>query len=163
MRNLVDFGAFVELEEGIDGLIHISDMSWTKRVKHPSEVVKKGDTVEAIVLHVDKAGRRISLGLKQTQSDPWRTTVPEKYRVGMDVTGKIVRITDFGAFVELPDGIEGLLHVSELSGGRVNRPEDIVTVGQELTLKIIKLDTDDRKLGLSLRAYLEALREQGVE
>lgn len=161
VRNLVDFGAFVELEEGIDGLIHVSDMSWTKRVKHPSEVVKKGDRVEAIVLHVDKAGRRISLGLKQTQPDPWKTTVPEKYRVGMDVIGKVVRITDFGAFVELPDGIEGLLHVSELSGGRVNRPEDVVTVGQELTLKIIKLDTDDRKLGLSLRAYHEALREQG--
>jgi len=163
VRNLVDFGAFVELEEGIDGLIHVSDMSWTKRVKHPSEVVKKGDKVEAIVLHVDKAGRRISLGLKQTQPDPWKTTVPERYRVGMDVTGKVVRITDFGAFVELPDGIEGLLHVSELSEGRVNKPEDIISVGQELTLKIIKLDTDDRKLGLSLRAYHEALREQGAE
>ena len=163
VRNLVDFGVFVELEEGIDGLIHISDMSWTKRVKHPSEVIKKGDKVEAIVLHVDKAGRRISLGLKQTQPDPWKTTVPEKYRVGMDVTGKVVRITDFGAFVELPDGIEGLLHVSELSAGRVNKPEDIVTVGQELTLKIIKLDADDRKLGLSLRAYHDALREQGLE
>lgn len=163
VRNLVDFGAFVELEEGIDGLIHISDMSWTKRVKHPSEILKKGDHVEAVVLHVDRAARRISLGLKQTQPDPWKTLVPERYRVGMDVTGKVVRITDFGAFVELPDGIEGLLHVSELSEGRVNKPEDVVKVGEELTLKIIKLDTDERKLGLSLRAYQEAEREGGGE
>ncbi|MFQ5656298.1 MAG: 30S ribosomal protein S1 [Candidatus Methylomirabilales bacterium] len=159
IRNLVDFGAFAELEDGIDGLIHVSDMSWTKRVKHPSEVVKKGDQVEAVVLHVDKAARRISLGLKQTQADPWKTTVPERYRVGMDVTGKVVRITDFGAFVELPDGIEGLLHVSELSEGRVNKPEDVVKAGEELTLKIIKLDTDERKLGLSLRAFQEATPE----
>jgi small subunit ribosomal protein S1 len=135
-------------------------MSWTKRVKHPSEILKKGDRVEAIVLHVDKIARRISLGLKQTQPDPWKTTVPEKYRIGMDLTGKVVRITDFGAFVELPDGIEGLLHVSELSEGRVNRPEDVIKTGEELTLKIIKLDTDDRKLGLSLRAFQEATQEQ---
>lgn len=160
VRNLVDFGAFIELEDGIDGLIHISDMSWTKRVKHPSEILKKGDRVEAIVLHVDKIARRISLGLKQTQPDPWKTTVPEKYGIGMDVTGKVVRITDFGAFVELPDGIEGLLHVSELSEGRVNRPEDVIKAGEELTLKIIKLDTSDRKLGLSLRAFQEATQEQ---
>ena len=163
VRNLVDFGAFVELEEGIDGLIHISDMSWTKRVKHPSETLKKGDHIGALVLHVDRAARRISLGLKQTQPDPWKSIVPERYRVGMDVMGKVVRITDFGAFVELPDGIEGLLHVSELSEGRVNKPEDVVKPGEELTLKIIKLDTDDRKLGLSLRAYQEAGREKGEE
>lgn len=161
IRNLVDFGAFVELENGIDGLIHISDMSWTKRVKHPSEILKKGDHVETIVLHVDRSARRISLGLKQTQPDPWKTIVPERYRVGMDVTGRVVRITDFGAFVELPDDVEGLLHVSELSEGRVNKPEDVIKVGEELTLKIIKLDTDDRKLGLSLRAYKEAAGEQG--
>jgi len=163
VRNLVDFGAFLELEDGIDGLIHISDMSWTKRIKHPSELLKKGDRLEAIVLHVDKVARRISLGLKQTQPDPWKSTVPEKYRVGMDVTGKVVRITDFGAFIELPDGIEGLLHVSELSEGRVNRPEDVIKAGEELTLKIIKLDTDDRKLGLSLRAFQEAARDQERE
>ena len=156
VRNLADFGAFVELEDGIDGLIHVSDMSWTKRVRHPSELLKKGDKVEALVLHVDRHNRRISLGLKQCQPDPWQTTVPERYRVGMDVTGKVVRLTDFGAFVELPDGIEGLLHVSELSEGRVNKPEDVVQVGDELTMKIIKLDADERKIGLSLRAYREA-------
>ncbi len=159
VRNLADFGAFVELEEGIDGLIHISDMSWTKRIRHPSEILKKGEKVEAIVLHVDKANHRISLGLKQVQQDPWQSAVPEKYRVGMDVRGKVVRTTDFGAFVELEDGVEGLLHVSELSHDRVNKPEDVVQVGQELTLKVIKLDPEERKIGLSLRAYLESQGE----
>ena len=159
VRNLADFGAFVELEEGIDGLIHISDMSWTKRVRHPSEVLKKGEKVEAIVLHVDKANHRISLGLKQVQQDPWQSSVPDKYRVGMDVQGKVIRTTDFGAFVELEDGVEGLLHVSELSHERVNKPEDVVQVGQDLTLKVIKLDPEERKIGLSLRAFQEGLRE----
>lgn len=159
IRNLTDFGAFVELEEGIDGLIHISDMSWTKRVRHPSEVLKRGDRVEAIVLHVDKTNRRVSLGLKQSQPDPWQSTVPEKYRIGMDVKARVVRLTDFGAFVELEDGVEGLLHISELSHERVARPEDVVSVGNELTLKIIKLDADERKLGLSLRAYLDGQGE----
>jgi small subunit ribosomal protein S1 len=159
VRNLADFGAFVELEEGIDGLIHISDMSWTKRVRHPSEVLKKGEKVEAIVLHVDKANHRISLGLKQVQQDPWQSSVPDKYRVGMDVQGKVIRTTDFGAFVELEDGVEGLLHVSELSQERVNKPEDVVQVGQDLTLKVIKLDPEERKIGLSLRAFVEGQRE----
>jgi len=163
VRNLADFGAFVELEEGIDGLIHISDMSWTKRVRHPSEILKKGDKVEAIVLHVDRTNHRISLGLKQVQEDPWQSSVPEKYRVGMDVQGKVVRLTDFGAFVELEDGVEGLLHVSELSHDRVNKPEDIVQAGQELTLKVIKLDPDERKIGLSLRAFLETRVEPSGE
>jgi small subunit ribosomal protein S1 len=159
VRNLADFGAFVELEEGIDGLIHISDMSWTKRVRHPSEVLKKGERVDAIVLHVDKANHRISLGLKQVQQDPWQSSVPEKYRVGMDVQGKVIRTTDFGAFVELEDGVEGLLHVSELSHERVNKPEDVVQVGQDLTLKVIKLDPEERKIGLSLRAFLDGHHE----
>lgn len=160
IRNLTDFGAFVELEEGIDGLIHVSDMSWTKRVRHPSEVLKRGDKVEAIVLHVDKTNRRISLGLKQSQPDPWQSIVPDKYRVGMDVKAKVVRLTDFGAFVELEDGVEGLLHISELSHERVAKPEDVVSVGSELTLRIIKLDADERKLGLSLRAYVDGQGER---
>jgi small subunit ribosomal protein S1 len=163
VRNLADFGAFVELEDGIDGLIHVSDLSWTKRVRHPSEVLRKGEKVEAIVLHVDKANHRISLGLKQVQQDPWQTIVPEKYRVGQDVKGKVVRTTDFGAFVELEDGVEGLLHVSELSSERVNKPEDVVQVGQELTLKVIKLDPDERKIGLSLRALQESMGESLAE
>jgi small subunit ribosomal protein S1 len=159
VRNLADFGAFVELEEGIDGLIHISDMSWTKRIRHPSEILKKGEKVDALVLHVDKANHRISLGLKQVQQDPWQSAVPEKYRVGMDVQGKVIRTTDFGAFVELEDGVEGLLHVSELSHERVNKPEDVVQVGQELILKVIKLDAEERKIGLSLRAIVDSLRD----
>jgi len=159
VRNLADFGAFVELEEGIDGLIHISDMSWTKRIRHPSELLKKGEKVEAIVLHVDKANHRISLGLKQVQQDPWQGAVPEKYKVGMDVQGKVIRTTDFGAFVELEDGVEGLLHVSELSHERVNKPDDVVQVGQELILKVIKLDAEERKIGLSLRAMGDSLRD----
>jgi small subunit ribosomal protein S1 len=163
VRNLADFGAFVELEEGIDGLIHISDLSWTKRVRHPSEVLKKGDRVEAIVLHVDKANHRISLGLKQLQQDPWQSAVPDRYRIGMDVQGKVIRTTDFGAFIELEDGVEGLLHVSELSAERVNKPEDVVQVGQELTLRVIKLDPEERKIGLSLRAYLEDAGESPEE
>ncbi len=156
VRNLTDFGAFVELNDGIDGLIHVSDMSWTKRVRHPSEVLKRGDKVEAVVLHTDKANRRISLGLKQSQPDPWQSTVLDKYRVGMDVKAKVVRLTDFGAFVELEDGVEGLLHISELSHERVAKPEDVVSIDQELSLKIIKLDANERKLGLSLRAYLDS-------
>ena len=108
---------------------------------------------------MDKANHRISLGLKQIQQDPWQAMVPEKYRVGMDVNGRVVRTTDFGAFVELEDGVEGLLHVSELSHDRVNKPEDVVQVGQELTLKVIKLDAEERKIGLSLRAYLESQGE----
>lgn len=155
VRNLTDFGAFVELNDGIDGLIHVSDMSWTKRVRHPSEILKRGDKVEAVVLHTDKANRRISLGLKQSQPDPWQSIVLEKYRVGMDVKAKVVRLTDFGAFVELEDGVEGLLHISELSHERVAKPEDVVSIDQELWLKIIKLDANERKLGLSLRAYLD--------
>lgn len=156
VRNLTDFGAFVELDEGIDGLIHVSDMSWTKRVRHPSEVLKRGDKVEAVVLHTDKTNRRISLGLKQSQPDPWQSTVLDKYRVGMDVKAKVVRLTDFGAFVELEDGVEGLLHISELSHERVAKPEDVVSIDQELSLKIIKLDANERKLGLSLRAHLDS-------
>ncbi len=156
VRNLTDFGAFVELDEGIDGLIHVSDMSWTKRVRHPSEILKRGDKVEAVVLHTDKTNRRISLGLKQSQPDPWQSTVLDKYRVGMDVKAKVVRLTDFGAFVELEDGVEGLLHISELSHERVAKPEDVVSIDQELSLRIIKLDANERKLGLSLRAYLDS-------
>ena len=158
VRNLAEFGAFVELEEGIDGLIHVSDMSWTKRIRHPSEILKKGDKVQAVVLQVDRNAHRISLGLKQVQDDPWQTVVPEKYRVGMDVEGKVVRLTDFGAFVELEDGVEGLLHVSELSQERVNKAGDVVAVGDRLTLRIVKMEPEERKLGLSLKAYLEAQR-----
>ena len=163
VRNLTEYGAFVELEDGLDGLIHISDMSWTKRVRHPSEILKKGDWVETMVLRVDKNTHRISLGLKQAQADPWQTIVPEKYKVGMDVKGRVVRLMEFGAFVELEDGIECLLHISEMRQERVAKPEEVVTVGDEITTKIIKLDTDERKIGLSIRAYLQNSKEEKEE
>jgi small subunit ribosomal protein S1 len=152
VRNLTDFGAFVALEEGIDGLIHISDLSWTQRIKHPSEVLKKGQTVHAVVLNVDKDNERLSLGLKQLEPDPW-TLVPEKYHVGQDVHVKIVKVTNFGAFAELEDGVEGLIHLSELSHDKVEDPEEVVSVGQELDAKIIKIDAETHKIGLSIRAF----------
>ncbi len=163
VRNLTEYGAFVELEDGLDGLIHISDMSWTKRVHHPSEVLKKGDWVETLVLRVDKNAHRISLGLKQAQADPWQTVVPERYKVGMNVKGRVVRLMEFGAFVELEDGIEGLLHISEMRPERVAKPEEVVSVDQEIIAKIIKLDTDDRKIGLSIKACLQEGSGQDLE
>ncbi len=150
VRNLTDFGAFVELEPGIDGLLHISDMTWTRNIAHPSELLKKGQTIETVILHVDPEAKRISLGLKQIQPDPWDNVV-QKYQVGSNVQGKIVRLTDFGAFVELEPGVDGLLHVSQLSARPVNRPEDVVAVGDELTLKVIRVDPNERRIGLSLR------------
>ncbi|MGQ4807129.1 30S ribosomal protein S1 [Candidatus Entotheonellaceae bacterium PAL068K] len=154
VRNLTDFGAFIALEEGIDGLIHISDMSWTQRIKHPSEILKKGQKVRAVVLNVDKESERLSLGLKQMEPDPW-TQVPTQYQVGQDVRVKIVKVASFGAFAELEDGVEGLIHLSELSGERVNDPGEVVEVGQELDTKIIKIDAGSRKIGLSIRAFTE--------
>ena len=159
VRNLTDFGAFIALEEGIDGLIHISDMSWTQRVKHPSEILKKGQRVCAVVLNVDKENERLSLGLKQMEPDPW-TLVETKYEVGQEVRVKIVKITNFGAFAELEDGVEGLIHLSELGQGKVTDPEEVVSVGQELDTKIIKIEVATRKIGLSIRAMTEEMEPQ---
>ncbi len=141
VRNLTDFGAFVEVEEGIDGLIHISDLTWNKRVKHPSEVIKKGDTVEAVVLNIDADNQRLSLGLKQLATDIWEEFF-NRHKVGDVVEGKIVRLTNFGAFVEIEEGIEGLLHVSELDEERVEKPEDKLKVGESHRMKIIKITED---------------------
>jgi small subunit ribosomal protein S1 len=151
VRNLTDFGAFVEVEEGIDGLIHISDLTWNKRVKHPSEVIKKGDTVEAVVLNIDADNQRLSLGLKQLATDIWEEFF-NRHKVGDVVEGKIVRLTSFGAFVEVEEGIEGLLHVSELDEERVEKPEDKLKVGESHRMKIIKITEEERKIGLSIRA-----------
>ena len=156
VRNLTDFGAFIALEEGIDGLIHISDMSWTQRVKHPSEILKKGQRVCAVVLNVDKENERLSLGLKQMEPDPW-TLVETKYEVGQEVRVKIVKITNFGAFAELEDGVEGLVHLSELGQGKITDPEEVVSVGQELDTRIIKIEVATRKIGLSIRAMTEEI------
>ncbi len=154
VRNMTDFGAFLALEEGIDGLIHISDMSWTQRIKHPSEILKKGQDVEAVVLSIDVENERLSLGLKQAGENPW-DKIEDLHHVGEDVRVNVVKVVNFGAFAALQDGVEGLIHVSELAEGKVERPEDIVAVGEDYSVKIIKIDREDRKLGLSLRAYIE--------
>jgi small subunit ribosomal protein S1 len=156
VRNLTDFGAFVELEAGVDGLLHISDMSWTRNVGHPSEVLKKGQELETQILNIDKDNKRISLGLKQIQPDPW-TTVAQRYPMGSRVTGKVVRLTDFGAFVELEPGVDGLLHISQMSARSVSTPSEIVNVGDELTLLVIRVDPNERRIGLSLKELAHAV------
>ncbi|HHT9126027.1 MAG TPA: 30S ribosomal protein S1 [Candidatus Brocadiia bacterium] len=151
VRNITNYGVFVEIEEGIDGLLHISDLSWAKKVAHPSELVKKGDKIEAVVLSVDREKKRVALGVKQLTQDPWEQEIPEKYHVGDIVRGKITKLTSFGAFVDLGRGLEGLLHVSELSDKKVSNPAEVVSVGSEVDIKIIKIDPSARKIGLSLR------------
>ena len=151
VRNLTNFGAFVEIEPGIDGLVHISDLSWLKRIVDPREVLKEGDEVEVMVLSIDPAQQKISLGLKQIEPDPW-IEVPNKYKIGSVVRGKVVNITSFGVFAQLEDDIEGLIHISELAEQRIEKPEDIVSTGEELNLKVIHLDPTERRIGLSLKA-----------
>jgi small subunit ribosomal protein S1 len=156
VRNLTDFGAFIELEPGVDGLLHISDMSWTRSVGHPSEILKKGQEIETQILNIDRENKRISLGLKQIQPDPW-TTVAQRYPMGSRVTGKVVRLTDFGAFVELEPGVDGLLHVSQMSARSIGTPADMVGVGDELTLLVIRVDPHERRIGLSLKELAHAM------
>ncbi|MDE0483842.1 MAG: 30S ribosomal protein S1 [Candidatus Poribacteria bacterium] len=153
IRNLTNFGAFVEIEEGIDGLIHTSDLSWTDRGTNPQEFLKEGDEVEVVVLQIDASERRVSLGLKQTQPDPW-DEVPEKYKVGSVVRGQIVNLTSFGAFTKLEEGIDGLIHISEIADRRIERPEEVVSVGDEIDVKVINLDPKGRRIGLSLKAAI---------
>ena len=149
VRNLTNYGAFIEIEEGIDGLLHVSDMSWTRKISHPSEVVEKGQEVECKVLSVDQERRRIALGLKQLDEDPWSTDIPNRYQQGQLVKGKVTKITNFGVFVGLEDGLEGLLHISELADHKVENPQEVVNVGDEIEVKILRVDTEDRKIGLS--------------
>jgi small subunit ribosomal protein S1 len=152
VRNLTNYGAFVELQEGVDGLLHISDMSWTRKVSHANEILKKGDPIECQILSVDEDRRRIALGLKQLAEDPWETRIPEKYAPGKTVTGKVTKITNFGVFVQLEDDLEGLLHVSELADHKVDHPENMVQVGQDLEVRILRVDTGERKIGLSRKS-----------
>ncbi len=152
VRNMTNYGAFIEIEEGIDGLLHVNDMSWTKKISHPSAMLKKGDSVRAVVLSVDPNRKRVALGIKQLDSDPWETTIPEKYHPSDIVHGVVTKLTNFGAFIEIEEGLEGLLHISEMADRKVEKPEEVVKVGDELTLMIINIDTKDRKIGLSLRA-----------
>ena len=156
VRNLTDFGAFIELEPGVDGLLHISDMSWTRNVGHPSEVLKKGQDIETQILNIDRDNKRISLGLKQIQPDPW-STVSQRYPMGSRVTGKVVRLTDFGAFVELEPGVDGLLHISQMAHRPIATPGEVVNVGDELTLLVIRVDPHERRIGLSLKELAHAV------
>ncbi|HXG95194.1 MAG TPA: 30S ribosomal protein S1 [Blastocatellia bacterium] len=151
VRSLTDFGAFVEIEDGIDGLVHVSDISWTKRIKHPSDVLKKGQQVDAIITNIDLEGRRLSLSIKDLEPNAWDRFF-ETHKLGDVIKGKVVRFANFGAFVEIEEGIEGLCHVSELSDERVEKPEDAVKIGQVLPFKILKLDPAQKKIGLSARA-----------
>jgi small subunit ribosomal protein S1 len=149
VRNLTNYGAFIEIEEGIDGLLHVSDMSWTRKISHPSELVEKSQELECKVLSVDQERRRIALGLKQLEEDPWSTDIPNRYQQGQLVKGKVTKITNFGVFVGLEDGLEGLLHISELADHKVENPQDVVNVGDEIEVKVLRVDTEERKIGLS--------------
>jgi small subunit ribosomal protein S1 len=151
VRSVTDFGVFVGLQEGIDGLVHVSDLSWTQRIKRPGDLYKKGDEVEAVVLAIDAPNERFALGIKQLKPDPW-TELLTTHPVGSLLTGKVVRIVDFGAFVEIEPGVEGLVHVSQLREERVENPRDVVKEGDELTVKVIDLDPDAKKVSLSVKA-----------
>jgi small subunit ribosomal protein S1 len=160
VRNLTNYGAFVELEEGIDGLLHVSDMSWTRKISHPNELLEKGQQVTCRVLSVDRERRRIALGLKQLDQDPWDHDIPNKYQPGQVVSGKVTKITNFGVFVGLEDGLEGLLHISELADHKVENPDEVVKVGQEIEVKILRVDTEERKIGLSRKRVEWAEEEE---
>jgi len=162
VRNMTAYGAFVELEEGIDGMVHVSDLSWTKKVNHPSEMLKKGDEVDAVVIDIDKANQRISLGMKQLETDPWKE-IESRYKVGDLVKGAVSKIANFGAFVELPGNIDGLVHISQISEDRVEKVKDVLKPGQEVEARVIKIDKTERRLGLSIKATgysVEALRKE---
>jgi small subunit ribosomal protein S1 len=162
VRNMTAYGAFVELEEGIDGMIHVSDLSWTRKINHPSEMLKKGDELEAVVLDIDKTNQRISLGVKQLDQDPWKE-IDGRFRIGDLVKGTITKLTNFGAFVQLQDDIDGLVHISQISEDRVEKVKDVLKVGQEVEARVIKVDKAERRIGLSVKAANyseEALRKE---
>jgi small subunit ribosomal protein S1 len=164
VRNLTNYGAFVELQEGVDGLLHISDMSWTRKVSHANEILKKGDPIECQILSVDEDRRRIALGLKQLAEDPWETRIPDKYQPGSTVSGKVTKITNFGVFIQLEDDLEGLLHVSELADHKVEHPESMVSVGEDLEVRVLRVDTAERKIGLSRKTEIgESEQTEGSE
>jgi small subunit ribosomal protein S1 len=151
VRNLTNYGAFIEIEEGIDGLLHVSDMSYVRKVSNPSEVVQKGQKLTCVVLSVDQERKRVALGLKQMGNDPWETDIPARFAPGQKTRGKVTKLTNFGVFVELEPGLEGLLHISELSDNKIESPEEVVKVGDEVDVKVLRVDAKDRKIGLSMR------------
>lgn len=162
ITNITDFGLFVQLIEGVDGLVHISDISWTDHVSHPADRFKKGDSVDAVILALDPDNRKISLGIKQLEKDPW-SNVESEYKIGETVEGTVSKITNFGAFIKLSTGIEGLVHISELSSGDVSKIEDTLQIGQVAKFKVIKVNSEERKLGLSLKAMTEPVRTEQTE
>jgi small subunit ribosomal protein S1 len=162
VRNITDFGIFVGIDEGIDGLVHISDLHWSKKIKHPSELYKKGDIVEARVLGVNVENERFSLGIKQLSTDPWRI-IAERYPVGSKVKGQVTSIPDFGVFVRIEEGVEGLIHVSQLSTERVDKPSSLYKVGDEIEAEVINIDAHERKIGLSIRALRKTEERQEME
>ncbi len=160
VRNLTNYGAFIELEEGVDGLLHVSDMSWTRKISHANEMLKKGTEITCRVLSVDQERKRIALGLKQLGGDPWETDIPDRYKVNKVVTGKVTKITNFGVFVELEAELEGLLHVSELSDHKVENPESVCKVGDEIEVRVLRVDLADRKIGLSRKLTADPALEE---
>ncbi len=160
VRSLTNFGAFVEVERGINGMIHISDLSWTKKHGHPSEALQKGQEIKCVVLEVNGEKQRVSLGIKQMTEDPWARAIPEKYIPGQIIKGTVTKLTNFGAFVELEPDLEGLLHISELADHKIDKPQDVVKTGDEVEVKILKVDAESRKIGLSLRRVQWAAEEQ---
>jgi small subunit ribosomal protein S1 len=163
VRNIANYGAFVEIEEGIDGLLHVSDLSWTKKIGHPARCSRRARSVRAVVLSVDQEKQRIALGLKQMQEDPWTSVIPQNYRPGMVVSGHVTKIANFGVFVELEPGWKGLLHISEISDQKIEKPRTQLKVGQNLEVKILRVDSDERKIGLSLKRAQWAQEEQKRE
>jgi len=151
IRNLTSYGAFIELEEGLDGMIHVSDMSWTRKINHPSEVLEKGQKVDAVVLEVDSGNKRISLGLKQASDDPWNT-ITTRYQIGQLVKGTVLKVATFGAFIQLEEGVDGLVHISQISDNHIEKVRDALDVGQEVEARVIKIDQVARRIGLSIKA-----------
>ncbi|MDT7043146.1 30S ribosomal protein S1 [Candidatus Nitronereus thalassa] len=163
VKSVTDFGAFIGLDEGIDGLIHISDMSWTKHIKHPSELFKKTQRVEAVILRIDKEKERLSLGYKQLTPDPWESEIPSRYQVGATTTGTVAKIADFGVFVELEGDVEGLIHISETGQDSQSKLEEVFKIGDTITAKVVKVDIEERKIALSVREYSQETDTQDLE
>jgi small subunit ribosomal protein S1 len=162
VKSITDFGVFVEIEPGIDGLAHISDLSWTKKVRHPSEIYKKGDEVQAVVLGIEVEHERVSLGIKQLTPDPW-DSVAQRYPMNTVVKGKVSSVADFGVFVELEEGIEGLVHISQLSNERVDKPSSLFKVGDEVECLVVQVDTRERRIGLSVKAMSQHMEREEMQ
>jgi len=162
VRNITNFGVFIGLDEGIDGLVHVSDISWTEQIKHPSEKFQKGDEVQAVVLKIDKENEKFSLGIKQLEPNPW-DDIQKKYPIGSEITGPVTSVTDFGVFVRLDEGIDGLVYSSELAAERVENPADVFQEGQDVTALVVKVDPSEQKISLSIRAVSDKAERKALQ